>query len=91
MSLNIKTSLNEKNSLNIKISLNLNIEFCTIWATIAGFKSGLYTDMILTDLQKAFDTVNHNILMTKMEFIGFSEETNKWFKSSPLNRTFIVD
>ena len=35
MSLNIKTSLNEKNSLNIKISLNLNIEFCTIWATIA--------------------------------------------------------
>ena len=33
--------------------------------------------MILIDLQKAFDTVNHNILKNKMEFIGFSKETTK--------------
>ena len=31
--------------------------------------------MILIDLQKAFDTVNNNILLKKMEFIGFTEET----------------
>ena len=46
--------------------------------------------MILTDLQKAFDTVNHDILLKKMEFIGFSEETTKWFKSYLSNRKFKV-
>ena len=56
----------------------------------AGFESGLYTAMILINLQKAFDTVNHNILLKKMEFIGFSEETTKWFKSYLSNRKFKV-
>ena len=46
--------------------------------------------MILIDLQKAFDTVNHNILLKKMEFIGFSQETTKWFKSYFSNRKFKV-
>ena len=43
--------------------------------------------MILVDLQIAFDTVNH---MKKVEFIGFSEETIKLFKSYLLNRKFKV-
>ena len=55
-----------------------------------GFESGLYTGMILIDLQKAFDTVNHDILLKKMEFIGFSEETTKWFKLYRSNRKFKV-
>ena len=46
--------------------------------------------MILIDLQKAFDIVNHDILLKKMEFIGFSEETTKWFKSYLSNRKFEV-
>ena len=46
--------------------------------------------MILIDLQEAFDTVNHDILLKKMEFIGFSEETTKWFKSYLSNRKFKV-
>ena len=36
-----------------------------------GFKSGLHTGMILTDRQKAFDTINHEILINKTEFLGF--------------------
>ena len=55
-----------------------------------GVESGLYTGMILIDLQKAFDIVNHDILLKKMEFIGFSEETTKWFKSYLSNRKFKV-
>ena len=46
--------------------------------------------MILIDLQKEFDTVNHDILLKKMKFIGFSEETTKWFKSYLSNRKFKV-
>ena len=46
--------------------------------------------MILIDLHKAFDTVNHNILLKKIEFKGFSEETKKWFKSYLSNRKFKV-
>ena len=47
-----------------------------------GFESGLYTGMILIDLQKAFDTLNHKV--------EFSEETTKWFKSYLSNRKFKV-
>ena len=34
-----------------------------------GFESGLHTGMILIDLQKAFDTINHEILINEMEFL----------------------
>ena len=55
-----------------------------------GFESGLFTGMILIDLQKAFDTINHDILIKKMTFLGFSEETTNCFKSYLTNRKFIV-
>ena len=45
--------------------------------------------MILIDLHKAFDTVSHNILIKKMEFIGFSEEI-KCVKFYLSNRKFKV-
>ena len=32
---------------------------------LTGFDSGLLTGMILIDLQKAFDTINHDILLKK--------------------------
>ena len=37
-----------------------------------GLESGLHTDMILIDLRKVFDTLNHETLINKMEFLGFS-------------------
>ena len=55
-----------------------------------GFESGLYAGMILIDLQKAFDTINHDILISKMKHLGFSKEATLWFKSYLSNRTFKV-
>ena len=36
-----------------------------------GFESGKYTGLILIDLQKAFETIDHEILLKKMGCIGF--------------------
>ena len=40
---------------------------------------GKYVGMVLMDLQKAFDTVDHDILLDKLDAMGFDH--NEWFKS----------
>ena len=42
---------------------------------------GLYTGMVLIDLQKAFDTVDYTILTTKLNAIGIDDSAGSWFKS----------
>ena len=37
-----------------------------------GFEKGLFTRMVLIDLQKVFDTIDHQILLKKMKYLGFS-------------------
>ena len=56
-----------------------------------GFESGLHTGMIIIDLQKAFDTINHETLINKLEFLGFSKNVILWFKSYLSNRKFRVN
>lgn len=52
---------------------------------------GFYTGMVLLDLQKAFDTVNHEILLNKLKALGMSEESVIWFKSYLSGRKQVVD
>ena len=40
------------------------------------------------DLQKTFDTVEHNILLTKLEYHGIRGLTNDWFKSYLSDKLF---
>ena len=49
---------------------------------LKGFDKGLMTGMILVDLQKAFDTIDHDILLKNLSAIGFSNHTIGWFKKS---------
>ena len=45
-----------------------------------------YACGIFIDLQKAFDTVNRTILLTKLAHYGIRGVTNRWFESYLLNR-----
>ena len=49
-----------------------------------------HTRMILVDLQKAFDILDHTLLFQKMEYIGFKESVIKWFQSYLSNRKIFV-
>ena len=49
------------------------------------------TGMILVDLQKAFDTIDHGVLLKTLSAIGFSNHTIGCFKSYLSNRLFRVN
>ena len=73
---------------------NHSTDFCLSYLTdkiSSGFDEGLMTGMILIDLQKAFDTIDHEILIAKLPYIGFSDNSINWYKSYISNRKFKVN
>ena len=55
-----------------------------------GMDKQMDTGMILVDLQKAFDTLDHGVLLEKMKYFGFRASVIKWFESYLSNRKFLV-
>ena len=51
---------------------------------------GEYTVGIFLDLSKAFDTINHGILIKKLEYYGIRGLSQQWFKNYLMNRKQIV-
>ena len=54
------------------------------------FDNGFFTGMILIDLQKAFETIDHDILLEKVKATGFCDDTLSWFHSYLTDRAFLV-
>ena len=70
-----------------------SIDFCLSYLqdkVANGRDSGLLTEMILIDLQKAFDTIDQKILIEKMKCTDFYNDATKWFEYYLSKRMFNV-
>ena len=59
---------------------NFSMDSCLLQLSdfiLRGMDKGFHTGMILVDLQKVFDTLDHTVLLQKMECIGFRESVIK--------------
>ena len=75
----------------IKLSYQITQQICVWHTDLKGFAEGLLTGMIRIDLQKVFDTINHEVLLQKLKAIRFSEQSIWWFKSYLCDRIFLVE
>ena len=48
---------------------------------IANMDDKLISSLLMIDLSKAFDTINHELLITKLSIYGVSPSSLKWFKA----------
>ena len=71
-------------------SINLCLSFLTD-KILKDFEEGLLTGMILIDLQKAFDTINYEILLKKLKTTGFSDKCIQWFWSGLYKQIFFIE
>ncbi|KAJ3587836.1 hypothetical protein NHX12_011431 [Muraenolepis orangiensis] len=53
--------------------------------------AGKYCGMVMLDLQKAFNTVNHSILLNKLRAIGFDSLSVNWVRSYLEGREQVVE
>ena len=73
---------------------NQSTKFCLSYLNnkiIKGSDEGVMAGLILFDLQKAFDTTDHDVLLKKLYATSFSKQTVNWFKAYPSNKSFLAN
>ena len=60
-------------------TLSALIQMCDAWFN--NMDNGELTGVVFLDIQKAFDSIDHNILLDKLKFYGMSQMEFKWFQS----------
>ena len=74
-----QSGFRKKNSIKTSLLNSTNEWFINI-------DKGYLNGEIFLDFKKAFDCVNHDILITKLKLYGCTENTLCWFKSCLTNR-----
>ena len=77
-----------QSSFRSNFSIDSCLTYLTDYIKIQTCK-GLYKGMLMLDLQKVFDTVDHGILCKKLKAIGI--KSVYWFRSYLSNRNQIVN
>ena len=78
----------DKNDMFFKSQYGFRNNYCTQHAILdilnkiqSNVDKKLYSCGIFIDLEKAFDTVDHNVLLCKLHYYGIREIINAWFSS----------
>ena len=53
----------------------------------SNFRKKSFSCGVFVDLEKAFDTVNHSILISKLKYYGLKDQSLSWFTSYLNNRS----
>lgn len=59
-------------------------------SVLNSFERGCQVDTVYTDFSKAFDSVNHNVLIHKLKCFGFHSSMLRWISSFLRNRVQLV-
>ena len=76
-------------NITCSVNHNLDLEECTQPTAdtyfadeiLKNMDKGLVTGSVFIDLAKAFDTVDHDILISKLKYYGDCDESLAWFKN----------
>ena len=87
----------EHNKLIYDLQFGFRKKFSTDHALLSiteqiknNFQNKNFSCGVFVDLEKAFDTVNHKILISKLKHYGFQDKTLSWLTSYLSNRTHKV-
>ena len=85
------TTFSRNINLGSEITIQQTYFYHLSYKILKSFDNGVYTGMILTDWQKAFDTIGHKILLDELLPISFSKNTISWYQSYLTERHFTVE
>ena len=66
-------------------TLTALLEATNSWSV--NIDNGFLNGVVFIDLKKAFDTIDHEIILRKLSYFGADQATAKWFQSYLSNRT----
>ena len=71
---------------------NVSMDSCLVQLTdfiLRGMEKGFHTGIILVDLQKAFDTLDHAIVLQKLYCIGLRSQSLNGFNHISQTESFL--